>query len=91
MRYLQLTALTLLCTVVVSMCLRISEVPPPRPASRFLPADLERPLLDPRKGVSEPAFHVPDRPPEPVPARDLPPALDELRQLELRARSMLLY
>ena len=98
MRYLQLTALMLVGTVAVSVCLLVNDTPARRPRTQsvpkeaplVLPPSLEPTLLE-RKNQTGEGETLPSYPPDPnVPGR-LPPALEQLRQLELGARSMLLY
>jgi len=91
-RYLKLTVLTLLSTVVACMCLRLVNDPDSQRAQRGVLDErtLDRVLLDRRAAEGAPAYHVPDTPPQPPP-RDLPPAIEELRMLEIGARSMILY
>ena len=98
MRYLQLTALLLVGTVAVSVCLLVNGAPARRssnqPVSReaplVLPSSLERMLRDHRNAAIEQET-LPSYPPDPNVPSALPPALEQLRQLELGARSMLLY
>jgi hypothetical protein len=92
-RYLRLTVLTLLSTVVVSMCFRLVNDPGSQRAQRGVldQQALDRVLNDPRIRESAPAYHVPNPPPEIAPPRDLPPAIEQLRMLEIEARSMILY
>jgi hypothetical protein len=97
MRYLQLVALTLLGTVVMSMCLMVTEAPtrqskgsnvPKNPAA--LPPELEQQL---RKLLTREVETTP-LPPSSMPDVDpphLPPALKQLRLLEEGARNMILY
>jgi hypothetical protein len=98
MRYLQLTALLLVGTVAVSVCLLVNGAPVSlstnQPASQetplVLPSSLERLFRDQRNAASEEET-LPSYPPDPNVPSGLPPALEQLRQLELGARSMLLY
>jgi len=92
-RYLKLTVLTLLSTVVVSMCLRLVNDPGSQRAQRGVLDEraLDRVLLDLRTRESAPAYHVPDPAPQLAAPRDLPPAIEQLRRLEIEARSMILY
>jgi hypothetical protein len=98
MRYLQLVALTLLGTVVMSMCLMVNEAPtrqsegplvPKNPAA--LPPELEQQLRKLRAREVEATPLPPSSMPEPVDPPHLPPALKQLRLLEIGARNMILY
>lgn len=93
MRYLKLTVLTLLSTVVVSVCFRLVNDPGFPPGQRGV-LD-QRPLdgvpHDLRTREGAPAYRVPDTAPEVTTPRKLPPGIEELRMLEQRARSMILY
>jgi hypothetical protein len=91
-RYLKLTALTLISTVVVSMCFRLVNDPdwPRGHRGVFDQRALDRVQPDPRTSEGAPAYHVPDTAPPPAP-HDLPPGIKELRMLEIGARSMILY
>jgi hypothetical protein len=99
MRHLQLAALTLLCTVVMSMCLMVNEAPPRQPASGpgfqqtppALPRALEQQLLELRDQEDFSAPLPSSSSPESTVQPDLPPALEQLRLLELGARNMILY
>jgi hypothetical protein len=98
MRYLQLTALMLVGTVAVSVCLLVNGAPArrsrnqpvPKETPLLLPSSLERTLLELNDSADE-AETLPSYPSHPNVPSGLPPALEELRQLELGARSMLLY
>jgi hypothetical protein len=97
MRYLQLTALMLVGTVAVSVCLLVNDAPARRsnqPDSKdrplVLPSSLERTLFELKDSAGEAETLPSYRFDSSVPS-GLPPALEELRQLELGARSMLLY
>ena len=98
MRYLQLTALMLVGTVAVSVCLLVNDAPArrsrnqpvPKETPLVLPSSLERTLLELKNQAGE-AETLPSYPPDPNVPGGLPPALEQLRQLELGARSMLLY
>ena len=99
MRYLQLVALTLLGTVVMSMCLMVNEAPtrksgggslvPENPGA--LPPELEQQLRKLRAREVETTPLPPSSMPEPVDPPHLPPALQQLRLLEVGARNMILY
>jgi hypothetical protein len=99
MRYLQLAALTLLCTVVMSMCLMVNRAPTdepwkspfPRRIPGALPPEFERHLLEFREREGSDAPMPSSGSPEPTVPRDLPPALEQLRLLELGVRNMILY
>jgi hypothetical protein len=98
-RYLQLVALTLLGTVVMSMCLMVNEAPtrqsgsgsqrPENPGA--LPPDLEQQLRKLRAREIETTPLPRSSMPEPVDPPHLPPALQQLRLLEVGARNMILY
>ena len=98
MRYLQLTALMLVGTVAVSVCLLVNDAPARRsrnqqvPQELVLPSSLEPTLNELRNqaGAGE-GETLPSYPPDPNVPGGLPPALEQLRQLELGARNMLLY
>lgn len=98
MRYLQLAALMLVGTVAVSVCLLVNDAPARRSRNQqvpnetplLLPSSLERTLLELKDPAGE-AETLPSYPSDPNVPSGLPPALEELRQLELGARSMLLY
>lgn len=98
MRYLQLTALMLVGTVAVSVCLLVNDAPArrsrnqpvPKETPLLLPSSLERTLLELNDSADE-AETLPSYPSDPNVPSGLPRALEELRQLELGARSMLLY
>ena len=98
MRYLQLVALTLLGTVVMSMCLMVNEAPtrqsesslvPKNPAA--LPPELEQQLRKVRAREVDTTPLPPSSMPEPGDPPHLPPALKQLRLLEVGARNMILY
>jgi hypothetical protein len=99
MRYLQLVALTLLCTVVMSMCLMVNEAPT-RPSGGgsdlkevplAFPPEFEQQLRKLRAREVETTPLPPSSTPEPVDPPHLPPALRQLRLLEVGARNMILY
>jgi hypothetical protein len=98
MRYLQLTALMLVGTVAVSVCLLVTDAPArrsmnqqvPQETPLVMPSSLERTLLELRNPAGE-ADTLPSYPPDQSVPSGLPPAVEELRQLELGARNMLLY
>jgi len=91
--------LTLLCTVVMSMCMMVYEAPIRQPRSGpglqqtplALPRALEQQLLDLRDQEDFSAPRPASSTPEPTVPRDLPPALEELRLLELGVKRMILY
>lgn len=99
MRYLQLVALTLLCTVVMSMCLMVNEAPNRQSGSGSLlpenrgalPPEFEQQLRKLRAREVETTPLPPSSMPEPVDPPHLPPALQQLRLLEVGARNMILY
>lgn len=99
MRYLQLAALTLLCTMVMSMCLMVDRAPTRQPRNSplskqnpvALPPAVERQPLELRERQGSSAQPPSSSSPEPTVPRDLPAALEQLRLLELGARNMLLY
>jgi hypothetical protein len=100
MRYLQLAALMLVGTVAVSVCLLVNDAPARRSRNQQVPnetplllpssSSLEQTLLELKDpaGVAE---TLPSYPSDPNVPSGLPPALEQLRQLELGARRMLLY
>jgi hypothetical protein len=91
---MKLTVLTLLCTVVVSMCLRVVDAPASRPAPREVldQQHLGRLPLGRETRDSVPGYHVPVTAPEPTSPRHIPPAIQELHMLEVGVRSgMILY
>jgi hypothetical protein len=98
MRYLQLAALMLVGTVAVSVCLLVNDAPARRSRNKqvpnetplLLPSSLERTLLELKDPAGE-AETLPSYPSDANVPSGLPPALEELRRLELGARSMLLY
>ena len=98
MRYLQLAALMLVGTVAVSVCLLVNDAPARRSRNQhvpnetplLLPSSFERTLLELKDPAGE-AETLPSYQSDPNVPSGLPPALEELRQLELGARSMLLY
>jgi hypothetical protein len=98
MRYLPLTAFVLVGTVAVSVCLLVNDAPARRSRNQpvaketplLLPSSLERTLLELRNPAGE-AETLPSYPPDQSVPSGLPPAVEELRQLELGARNMLLY
>jgi hypothetical protein len=100
MRYLQLAALMLVGTVAVSVCLLVNDAPARRSRNQQVPdetppllpssSSLERTLLELKDPAGE-AETLPSYPSDPNVPSGLPPALEQLRQLELGARSMLLY
>ena len=98
MRYLQLTALMLVGTVAVSVCLLVNDAPArrsrnqqvPQETPLVLPPSLERTLHE-LKDPADETETLPSYPSDPNVPSGLPPALEELRQLELGARSMLLW
>jgi hypothetical protein len=98
MRYLQLTALMLVGAVAVSVCLLVNDAPARRSRNQpdakdtplVLPSSLERRLFELKDAAGE-AETLPSYPPDSSVPSGLPAALEELRQLELGARSMLLY
>ena len=91
MRYLQLTALTLLCTIVMSMCLMVRDDSHRQPAPRPVPPILEQRLLELTTHDSTPPLQPPPSIPEHSTPHHMPPALEQMRLLELGARNMLLY
>lgn len=99
MRYLQLTALTLLFTVLMSMCLMVDRAPTrqrwnghtPEQNPGALPPALERQLFELREREGSSAPLPASSIPVPTVPRELPAALEQLRLLEIGARNMLLY
>ncbi len=85
-------------TVAVSVCLLVNDAPVPRSRNQpvpkdsplVLPSSLERTLLELKDGTGR-TETLPSYPSDPNVPSGLPPALEQLRQLELGARSMLLY
>jgi hypothetical protein len=83
----------------MSMCLMVNEAPPRQPSSGpgfqqtplALPRALEQQLLELRDQEDFSAPLPSSSTPEPTVPRDLPPALEQLRLLELGARNMILY
>ena len=98
MRYLQLTAVMLVGTVAVSVCLLVRDGPArrsrnqpvPKETPLVQPSSLERTLIELKNQAGE-AETLPSYPSEQNVPSGLPPALEQLRQLELGARNMLLY
>ena len=97
MRYLQLTALMLVGTVAVSVCLLVNDAPARRSKSTrpqrnaALPAIVARAQVVRAKDSAGEAETLPSYPSDSSVPSGLPPALEQLRQLELGARSMLLW